>query len=296
MTDAEKPARLAVLIDGENTGPRVVPAVMGHARSLGTVTIARVYGNFAAPSAAGWDAHVHRYGMLAQQTFPTAAGKNSSDIAMVVDAMDLLHQQRVDGFCLASSDVDFTRLVVRIREAGLPVWVCGNAQTHLALRQAASGFFTLAPAATSLAPAQAKPIQPPVPAQATRPPAPAPTAGATKVSTHMAAPPAGAAASTSAAAQSVTAKTSPGSPAPRASAAQLNKVAQLVDKALALAPTPQSGWVPLTTVGQRLRVVHPGFASKSYGYTKLSDLVRATGRFDVQLQPKKSMALRRKAA
>jgi hypothetical protein len=103
--------------------------------------VRRIYGDFAAPRMKGWSAVLSRHAIIPQQQFAYTTGKNASDIALVIDAMDLLHSGRFDGFCLVSSDSDFTRLAARIREQGVDVYGFGEQKTPESFRQACRRFF-----------------------------------------------------------------------------------------------------------------------------------------------------------
>jgi hypothetical protein len=128
-------ARLAVLIDGENASPQVADGLFGEIAKLGETSVRRIYGDFSGPHLKKWAAILARHAILPHQQFANIAGKNASDIALVIDAMDLLHSGRCDGFCLVSSDSDFTRLASRIREQGVQVFGFGERKTPESLRQ-----------------------------------------------------------------------------------------------------------------------------------------------------------------
>lgn len=132
--------RLAVLIDADNTSHQIVDGLFDEIAQLGEASVRRIYGDFASPHLKGWAGLLARYAIVPQQQFAYTSGKNASDITMVIDAMDLLHNGLVDGFCLVSSDSDFTRLASRIREQGLDVYGFGEAKTPESLRQACKRF------------------------------------------------------------------------------------------------------------------------------------------------------------
>jgi len=118
---AERSSRLAVLIDAENASPSVADALFDEVARHGEASVRRAYGDFTGSRLKTWTSILAKHAIQPQQQFSNTAGKNASDIALVIDAMDLLHAGRVDGFCLVSSDSDFTRLASRIREHGLDV-------------------------------------------------------------------------------------------------------------------------------------------------------------------------------
>lgn len=121
--------RLAVLIDADNAQPSVAPELMSEIGRYGVATVRRAYGDWTTPNLNGWKEHLHTLAIQPIQQFRLTNGKNSTDTALIIDAMDLLHGNRINGFCLVSSDSDFTRLATRIREAGLIVYGFGEKKT-----------------------------------------------------------------------------------------------------------------------------------------------------------------------
>lgn len=140
MPDTPRPVRLAVLIDAENTSPRIADRLFKDVAELGEARVRRIYGDFSGTRLAGWADIIQRHALIPHQQFNITAGKNAADIALVIDAMDLLHGGRIEGFCLVSSDSDFTRLAVRIREQGLDVYGFGEARTAESFRRACRRF------------------------------------------------------------------------------------------------------------------------------------------------------------
>jgi hypothetical protein len=139
-TASSRPARLAVLIDAENASARIAEALFTEIATLGEASSRRIYGDFASAQLAGWTRVLARFAIQPQQNFANTKGKNSGDIALVIDGMDLLHSGRFDGFCLVSSDADFTRLASRIREEGVDVYGFGEQKTPESFRQACTRF------------------------------------------------------------------------------------------------------------------------------------------------------------
>ena len=117
---------IALLIDADNTTPRGIDPVLTVMAELGQVNIKRAYGNFAKNNLAKWDTITHKFGIRPQQQFDLTAGKNATDMAMTIDAIDLLYQGKVDGFGIMSSDSDFTPLATRLRQDGLIVYGFGS--------------------------------------------------------------------------------------------------------------------------------------------------------------------------
>ena len=137
---ADRPPRLAVLIDADNTSPKVADGLFDEVAKVGEASLRRIYGDFSKGQQAGWEKVLARHAILPFQQFAYTTGKNSTDITLVIDAMDLLHTGRFDGFCLVSSDSDFTRLAARIREQGVDVYGIGQQKTPEAFRQACTRF------------------------------------------------------------------------------------------------------------------------------------------------------------
>ena len=120
---------LAVLIDADNAQASVIAELLAEVASYGTATIKRAYGDWTTQNLAGWKEVLLVHAIQPIQQFRYTAGKNATDSALIIEAMDLLHGGIVDGFCLVSSDSDFTRLATRIREAGLSVYGFGEQKT-----------------------------------------------------------------------------------------------------------------------------------------------------------------------
>jgi len=136
----KRPERLAVLIDADNISCKIADALFEEIAKLGEATVRRIYGDFSKPVLGGWAKALPNHAILPSQNFANTTGKNATDIALVIDAMDLLHSGRFDGFCLVSSDSDFTRLAARIREQGMHVYGFGEQKTPESLRKACHRF------------------------------------------------------------------------------------------------------------------------------------------------------------
>lgn len=121
--------RLAVLIDADNASAALIEPLLAEVARFGVATVRRMYGDWTTPNLGPWKETVLEHSIQPIQQFRNTKGKNASDSAMIIDAMDLLHGGRLDGFCLVSSDSDFTRLASRIREQGLPVYGFGESKT-----------------------------------------------------------------------------------------------------------------------------------------------------------------------
>lgn len=121
--------RLAVLIDADNASAAVTKELLEEVAKYGVATVKRAYGDWTTQNLIGWKEHLHRHAIQPMQQFAYTKGKNSTDSACIIDAMDLLYGGNVDGFCLVSSDSDFTRLATRLREAGKVVYGFGERKT-----------------------------------------------------------------------------------------------------------------------------------------------------------------------
>ncbi len=126
---AENAARLAVLIDADNAQPAIVDVLLAEIAKYGTAHVKRAYGDWTTGTLRGWKDQLLAQSIQPIQQFAYTRGKNATDAAMVIDAMDLLYSGRFDGFCIVSSDSDFTRLAARIRESGLTVYGFGERKT-----------------------------------------------------------------------------------------------------------------------------------------------------------------------
>ena len=123
------PRRLAVLIDAENAQANLIPEIMAEIARLGIASVKRAYGDFTSSHLAKWKDVLIEHSIQGVQQFYLTTNKNAADIALVIDAMDLLHSRRFEGFCIVTSDSDFTRLATRIREEGLVVYGIGARKT-----------------------------------------------------------------------------------------------------------------------------------------------------------------------
>ncbi|MFC7706446.1 NYN domain-containing protein [Plastorhodobacter daqingensis] len=131
---------LAVLVDADNSSPQWAEAIFEEIASLGEASVRRIYGDFSRAQMKGWGDRLAALALVPHHQPANTVGKNASDIALVIDAMDLLHSGRFDGFVLISSDSDFTRLASRIREQGLDVYGIGQRKTPEAFRKACKRF------------------------------------------------------------------------------------------------------------------------------------------------------------
>src|SRR4051794_7902545 len=243
MADENRIRRYAVLIDADNTSPKIVAGLFEEIAKFGEASSRRIYGDFSNPRSKGWADVLQKYAIDPYQQFAYTTGKNASVIALVIDAMDLLHSGRFEGFCLVSSDSDFTRLASRLREEGADVYGFGARKTPESFRQACRRFIyteNLVPEAPASS----------APGEAAAPPRTVQPAGT---------------------------------------------AVDILNKAIAQMD-PEDGWVGLGVVGQRLSIIASDFDPRSYGFRKLSDLVRGTGAFEMDQRDGRAMRIRAKTS
>lgn len=235
--EAEEPTlRLAVLIDADNAQAAVIEGLLGEIARFGEATVKRIYGDFTSPNSAQWKKVLNRYAIKPVQQFAYTTGKNATDSTLIIDAMDLLYTRRFDGFCLISSDSDFTGLALRIREEGLTVLGFGEKKTPEAFRNACHKFvFT----------------------EVLRPVSNVAESESAIEASGKDAKAAGAAT------QAKNGSRSEQQAFPTAF------VLEALDKA-----SDDTGWAHLGTFGSYLTKIQPDFDSRLYGFKKLSDLVK----------------------
>lgn len=232
--------RLAVLIDADNAQAAVIEGLMAEIARFGEATVRRIYGDFTSSASSSWKKVLQRNAIKPVQQFAYTTGKNATDSALIIDAMDLLYTGNFDGFCLVTSDSDFTGLAMRLREEGLRVFGFGEKKTPEAFRNACHRFvFTevLRPGSKG----GAKSAPPAGNATATKKSAPAQTRTTAK-------------------------EQHPNGGADFPTEFMLDALEESVD---------DSGWANLGTFGNYLIKLQPDFDSRLYGFRKLSDLVRA---------------------
>lgn len=260
----EPSLRLAVLIDADNAQASVIEGLLAEIARFGEATVKRIYGDFTSPASAQWKKTLNRHAIKPVQQFAYTSGKNATDGAMIIDAMDLLYTRRFDGFCLVSSDSDFTGLALRIREEGLTVLGFGEEKTPDAFRNACHKFIFTE-------------VLRPLPATETQ---------------EIAAPPAVEKPTPQAANIAVT----PDKSAPAKKVLPIQFVVQALDQA-----EDDDGWANLGAFGSYLTKLQPDFDPRLYGFKKLSDLVKSKPHvFSVEERPvagsnSKVVYVRRKA-
>jgi NYN domain/OST-HTH/LOTUS domain len=165
LTMASTTDKLAVLIDADNAQASIASELLAEISRYGTATIKRAYGDWTTPNLRGWKEVLQNHAIQPVQQFANTTGKNATDSALIIDAMDLLHSQSANGFCIVSSDSDYTRLATRIREAGLLVYGLGEKKTPQSFVAACNKFIyteILRPAPAAPTPPQdaPSPLQP----------------------------------------------------------------------------------------------------------------------------------------
>lgn len=136
----EASAKLAVLIDADNAQPSIFEYLLPEIAKYGEATVKRIYGDFTSPQSAQWRSLLNKFAIKPVQQFAYTTGKNATDSTLIIDAMDLMYTRRFDGFCIISSDSDFTSIATRIREEGLSVYGFGKKTTPDAFKNACHVF------------------------------------------------------------------------------------------------------------------------------------------------------------
>lgn len=251
--EAEEPVkRLAVLIDADNAQASVIEGLLEEVAKFGEATVRRIYGDFTSPSSTSWKKVLNQYSIKPVQQFAYTTGKNATDSTMIIDAMDLLYTRRFEGFCLVTSDSDFTGLAVRLREEGLSIYGFGEKKTPEAFRNTCHKFIF-----TEILRKQ-QPTQFPIIAaeeslKSAQTPSTIPATQKADVNKSL---------------------------------LEFNEfpttfVLEALDKSI-----DDTGWAHLGTFGSYLQKIQPSFDSRLYGFKKLSDLVKAMANlFEVKERP-----------
>jgi len=303
----DKPAQIALLIDADNATASRIDVILGELSRLGETNVRRAYGNWTKTGLKSWQEVLHENAIRPVQQFDPSKGKNASDIALAVDAVEILHTQRPDAFALVSSDADFTPLVMHLREHGAHVYGFGDAKTPAPFQSACTRFLVLnrlsspsgqaEPGLPDAGPADAVPSPPDeaAPPTTTRRRA---TAKATSKATETTT------AKATASAKKTTSKAATKAPAAaeapaqgatpaRATRAQLRgdrKLVALLRRAVEGAAD-DSGWALVGTVGNHISN-QSSFDPRNYGYAKLSKLLETTDLFDMRDSGGPAMAVR----
>lgn len=246
MAAKPSPARqqkhLAVLIDADNASAAIVEGLFEEIAKYGVASVKRIYGDWTGPQLGGWKKVLLEHSIQPMQQFAYTTGKNATDSSLIIDAMDLLYTRRFDGFCLVSSDSDFTRLAARLREEGLEVIGFGEQKTPKPFVSACDKFIY-----TELLRNDAEPALP--------------ESSANSASATTQAP-------------ASTLETKPATqPAPAKVKPQkvpVDFIAKVIDDI-----SDEDGWTQLGGLGNNLSKLRSDFDTRLYGHKKLSDLIKA---------------------
>lgn len=226
---------IALLIDGDNAAPKRLAAILEEVSKQGTITIRRIYGDWTTTGMTGWKDLLNSNAIQPVQQFAYTKGKNSTDSALIIDAMDILHGELVDAFCIVSSDSDYTRLATRLRESGHFVMGVGEKKTPDAFVKACERFIYVE---------------------------------------NLDVQEAGAGAGTGASGKDRSRRTSTTGKAQQVQLSQNGELMRKLRKAFNIARGEEEE-ASLSLVGQALRRLDPGFDPRSFGHASLSSLVNA---------------------
>lgn len=271
--------KIALLIDAENISRNYRKTIMNELAKYGTTTYRRIYGDFTSRNISWTSEDMLKYSLTPVQQYSNTsqknknAGKNSSDITLVIDAMDILYSGNVEGFCIVSSDSDFTKLASRLREAGMLVLGMGEEKTPLAFRKSCEKFILLdvlakadeKKAAKKTEKSDKQQQQDKSKKQAAKKPKQAVEEPVKEEKPEQ---------------PSEESVHEPPALMPWESIAQLIKTEILPELA------DEDGWASLADIGNRLYKLYSDFDSRNYGYSKLSELFKASDDFEVKPQPK----------
>ena len=250
--DAIKDLRLAVLIDADNVPYSNIKEMLEEIAKYGTPTFKRIYADWTKPTVSGWKGVLLESAITPIQQYSYTSGKNSSDSAMIIDAMDILYSGRVDGFCIVSSDSDFTRLAIRLREAGMKVFGIGQKKTPVPFISACDKFIYIEILKTGdeetavVSPKKSRSKKVP----RAKAPEPEPVIAAPVIT----------------------------EPAP------LDKVDKDVVKLIADSINDlgdEEGWTFLGDLGNLILKKQPDFDSRNYGFKKLVPLIKSLNQFEI---------------
>ncbi len=253
---------IALLIDGDNAQPKRIGSIIEELSKQGTITIRRIYGDWTTTGMTGWKELLNANAIQPVQQFAYTKGKNSTDSALIIDAMDILHSERVDAFCIVSSDSDYTRLATRLREGGLYVIGIGEKKTPVAFVKGCDRFIYV----------ENLDVTEPVVEHA-----------AVAIGGSGGGSRGGAGAGRRG-----------GKSAAKAPAASLSQNAELMRKMRKAYDNArgEEDEASLSLIGQALRRLDPGFDPRSYGHASLSSLVQALkDRLETRREEKGNMVM-----
>lgn len=246
---ARQHKHFAVLIDADNAPAAIVEGLFEEIAKYGVASVKRIYGDWTQPNLGSWKKVLLDHSIQPIQQFAYTKGKNATDSSLIIDAMDLLYTRRFDGFCLVSSDSDFTRLAARLREEGLTVYGFGEEKTPSPFVSACDKFIY-----TEILRADA--------------------AKATEESL-----------SNGDKAKAAAGETTPAEPAkvpakPKVQKVPVDFIAKVIDDS-----DDEDGWIQLGALGSNISKLRPAFDARLYGFKKLSDLIKGhSKRFELQVR------------
>lgn len=245
--------RLAVLIDGDNVPRDSLKAIMEEIAIYGTPMIKRIYGDWASQNISGWKTELLENAVTPKQQFAYTAGKNATDSAMIIDAMDILYQGRTDGFVLVSSDSDFTPLAIRLRESGMYVIGIGELKTPKAFVQACDKFIRIEVIRDKYKkPEESEEVKAEKPAAKKSSSQKSQKSGGTRV------------------------------PQPRKGNVPHDIEELIADSISDLAD--DEGFIDLSNLGNLIIKKQPDFDPRTYGFCKLSTMLKSLPRFEVEVR------------
>lgn len=243
MMASEQSQTLALLIDGDNASPKIVEGLLAEIANYGTANVKRIYGDWTKPSLSGWKNCLLEHSIQPVQQFAYITGKNATDGAMIIDAMDLLYTGRFSAFCIVSSDSDFARLAARVREQGVTVYGFGERKTPRPFITACDKFVYF----DVLNAPEGEEIE-------------ATEAGNVAVLAALKQP-----------------ATKPGSKKATLDATAIDMLAKAID-----ATAEEDGGANLARVGAHLAKQAPDFDARNFGFPRLTNLVEASGIAEVE--------------
>ena len=256
----QKDLRLAVLIDADNAPRSAIGDVMAEVAVYGTPTIKRIYGDWTTPNLASWKPLLLENAITPVQQYSYTTGKNSTDSAMIIDAMDILYGGQVDGFVLVSSDSDFTRLAIRLREAGKKVYGMGERKTPNPFIVACDKFVYIEVIRSAAEKAKAEEVKGEEPRQEKAPKAKKPAKKKEEAPSPAPAP-------------------EPPEPESKVPKAVVELIADAVETM-----ADEDGYAFMGDLGNLLVKKQPDFDPRNFGFSKLTQLVRYLPRFEVDVR------------
>ena len=256
----QKDLRLAVLIDADNAPRSAIGDVMAEVAVYGTPTIKRIYGDWTTPNLASWKPLLLENAITPVQQYGYTTGKNSTDSAMIIDAMDILYTGQVDGFVLVSSDSDFTRLAIRLREAGKKVYGMGERKTPNPFIVACDKFVYIEVIRSAAEKAKAEEVKGEEPKQEKAPKTKKPAKKKEEAPSPAPAP-------------------EPPEPESKVPKAVVELIADAVETM-----ADEDGYAFMGDLGNLLVKKQPDFDPRNFGFSKLTQLVRYLPRFEVDVR------------